>query len=83
MKTEIVAIGHGPATPDTVGRELTSARRLLDDAGGQAEVEETRPPAPHREPSGPLRVIQQRRVGQDAVTLVVARQISVACNESD
>ncbi len=71
------------AAPDTVGRELTSARRLLLNADWQVGVGQTRPPVAHREPSGPLRVIQQRRVGQDALTLIVARQISLGCCEGD
>ena len=69
--------------PDTVGHELTSARRLLRDADWQVEVEQGGPPPPHQAPSGPLRVIQQRRVRQDAVMLTVARQISLGCCEGD
>ena len=69
--------------PDTVGRELTSARRLLRDADWQVEVEQSGPPPPHQAPTGPLRVIQQCRIGQDAVTLIVARQISLGCGEAD
>ncbi len=71
------------SAPNTVGRELTSARRLLRNADWQVEVEQSGPPPPHQVPAGPLRVIQQRRVGQDAVTLIVARQISLGCCEGD
>ncbi len=69
--------------PDTVGREMTSARRLLGDADWQVEVEQSGPPPPHQVPTGPLRVIQQRRIGQDAVTLTVARQINLGCCEAN
>ncbi len=71
------------AAPDTVGRELTSARRLLRDADWQVGIEQSGPPPPHQAPTGPLRVIQQRRVRQDTVTLIVARQISLGCAEAD
>ncbi len=70
--------------PDTVGRELTSARRLLGDAGWQVEAKQSGPPPPHQIPTGPLRVIQQRRAGQeDVVMLTVARQITLGCGEAD
>ncbi len=69
--------------PDPVGHKLTSARRLLGDAGWQVEVEQSGPPPPHQVPTGPLRVIQQRRVRQDAVTLIVAKQMSLGCGEAD
>ena len=71
------------AAPDTVGRELTSARRLLGDADWQVEVEQSGPSPPHQPPTGPLRVIQQRYVRQDAVTLTVARQMSLGCGEAN
>jgi len=63
------------AAPDTVGRELASARRLLGNADWQVEVEQSGPPAPHQVPTGPLRVIQQRQVSPRRVTLVLAHQI--------
>ena len=71
------------AAPDTVGRELTSARRLLGDADWQVEVEQSGPPPPHQAPTGPLRVIQQRYAGQHTIMLTVARQISLGCGEAD
>ncbi len=69
--------------PDTVGRELTSARCLLRNADWQVEVERSGPPPPHKVPTGPLRVIQQRRAGQHCIMLTVARQISLGCGEGD
>jgi len=69
--------------PDTVGRELTSARRLLGNADWQVEVEQSGPPPPHQIPTGPLRVIQQRRAGQHSIMLIVARRISLGCGEAD
>ncbi len=71
------------SAPNTVGRELTSARRLLCNADWQVEIEQSGPPPSHQVPAGPLRVIQQRRVGPDAVTLIVAGQISLGCREGD
>ena len=71
------------AAPDTVGRELTSARRLLGDADWQVEVEQSGPPPPHQAPTGPLRVIQQRYAGQHSIMLTVAQQISLGCCEAD
>ncbi len=69
--------------PDTVGHELTSARRLLGNADWQVEIEQSGPPSPHQVPAGPLRVIQQHRAGQHGIMLTVARQISLGCGEAD
>ena len=66
------------AAPSVVGHELDRARELLTAAGWQVvEVEETRPPAPRREASGPWRVVQQRPAGGRQVVLVVARQFVI------
>ena len=66
------------AAPSVVGYELTRARELLAAAGWQvAKVEETRPPAPRREATGPWRVVQQRPTGGRQVVLVVARQFVI------
>jgi len=69
--------------PDTVGRKLTSARRLLRNADWQVEVEQSGPPSPHQIPAGPLRVIQQHRTSQHGIMLIVARQINLGCGEAD
>ena len=66
------------AAPSVIGYGLGRARELLAAAGWQvAEVEETRPPAPRREATGPWRVVQQRPAGGRQVVLVVARQFVI------
>ena len=67
-----------PAPPNTVGHELTRARKLLEGAGWEvAQIEETGPPAKYRRPEGPLRVVQQRPVEPGRVVLVVAHQVTL------
>jgi len=69
--------------PDTVGRELTNAQRLLAAAGWQAKVEQSGPPPPHQVPTGLLRVIQQRCSGERCVVLTVAPHSSLAWDKGD
>jgi beta-lactam-binding protein with PASTA domain len=57
---------------DVLGRDLESARRMLEAEGFRVEVEETRAPRPVRL-SGPLRVVRQRQDGR-TVRLVVTHE---------
>ena len=67
-----------PAPPDTVGHELTRARKLLEEAGWEvAQVDETQPPAKYRRPEGPLRVVQQHQLAPKRVVLVVVCQVTL------
>ena len=64
--------------PDTVGYNLPRAREVLEETGWEIDcVNEIRPPAPHRVPPGPLRVVQQRPVGPARIVLVVAHQLTI------
>jgi hypothetical protein len=57
---------------DVIGLELEDARRRLQAAGvTDVSISETRPPMPHVQLNGPLRVVRQRLTSTGGVELVV------------
>ena len=62
--------------PSVIARELSEARRMLEDAGVTAAAT-TRTAPPGEAPSGPLRVVGQRETAE-GVELVGAASVSLS-----